>query len=108
MSSASATQAGRRSTLVSLIIGLAGDGFVAVIRVPGVSSFLAPAFSRVPISVLIGVFGIGGLIGVISGLIGIFRGRGVVRFLAIVGIVLSVLVALVALALYALSAITLL
>jgi len=97
--SAAAGRKGRGWARTSLILGLAGVGVWVLIRLLGANGIL----SHVPNWAFIAVFLVGGPIGIVSGVIGVFRGGGRVRLMAIVGLVLSLAVTLVGLAVLALS-----
>jgi hypothetical protein len=104
--SSTAARPGRRSALISLVIGLVGAGvFLALSRISPLTGAVSPYVSHIPSWAFIGVYLIGGLLGVVSGLIGLLRGRGRVRLMAVVGILLSLYVALIGVAGWAVSTI---
>ena len=90
MASVATGQSGRGWARTSLIIGLFGVGIWILIRLVGSSVSL----SNVPNWAFIVVFPVGGPIGVLSGVVGVFRGRGRIRLMAIAGVVLSLVMTL--------------
>ena len=86
MSSGSVTSGGRRAAFVSLGLGLLGIVFwFALLRIPALHQVKLASW------LLIGAFLAPGLIGVIAGVVGTMRGRGLTRLVAVVGFLLGLL-----------------